>query len=55
MPICPKCKSKNIEDQKLSVAINKNNPQKPIFKCRDCGEVFRIDKDDVKDKHSQKS
>ena len=47
MPKCPKCKSENIVDEGLTYSANQQNSPKPIFKCKDCGEVFRID--EVKD------
>ncbi len=46
-PKCPKCYSKNIADEGLTYSANRQSTQKPIYKCKDCGEVFRID--EVKD------
>ncbi len=43
MPTCPKCKSKNIADEGLTYSANRQSTQKPIYKCKDCGEVFRVD------------
>ena len=43
MPKCPKCKSENIVDEGLTYSANQQNSPKPIYKCKDCGEVFRID------------
>ncbi len=40
---CPKCKSDNIADEGLTYSANKQSTQKPIYKCKDCGEVFKID------------
>jgi transposase-like protein len=44
MPKCPKCNSENIHSEGLSFAINQNNPQKYLYKCRGCGKVFHLSK-----------
>jgi transposase-like protein len=48
MPKCPKCKSQNIVDEGLTYSANQQNSPKPIFKCKDCGEVFKIDENKPK-------
>ena len=42
---CPKYKSTNILDQGLTYSANQKNPQKFLFKCKDCGEVFHLEKE----------
>jgi len=41
---CPKCESENIEDQGLTYKANLKNPQKYLYKCKDCGTIFHLDK-----------
>lgn len=43
---CPKCGSNNIEDQGLTYNPNSKNPTKYLHKCKDCGNVFHIEKEE---------
>jgi uncharacterized Zn finger protein len=51
MPKCPRCYSENIVDEDLTYPANQQNTPKPIFKCKDCGEIFRIDENIKKAKN----
>jgi transposase-like protein len=42
MAQCPKCNSENIHSEGLSYSMNQQNPQKYLYKCRDCGKVFHL-------------
>jgi len=44
---CPRCKSENIEDQGLTYAMNQKEPKKYLHKCKDCGNIFPVDKKDA--------